>query len=98
MGRGLATAAAAGGHKNDVVFEDCEDPINSTVSRKHARIVYEEETQSYVLYDERSARGTSLLRAGRSSKLADGSRGRRLADGDQILLGKAVVEFACPPS
>jgi hypothetical protein len=95
IGRGVSTASAAGSHKNDVVFEDCDDPINSTVSRKHARIVYEEVHQAYVIYDERSARGTSLLRAGRSSRLSGGPRGRRLEAGDQILLGKAVIEFLC---
>lgn len=93
LGRGKTTTTAAGHHRNDVVFEDCEDPINSTISRKHARIVYEKEDQSFVLYDESSLRGTSLLRGGRSSKLPGGPRGRRLLPGDQIFLGKAVIEF-----
>ena len=97
IGRGNATSTSGAAHKNDVVFEDSDDPVNSTVSRKHARIAYDEESHSYVLYDESSLRGTSLLRKGRSSKLPAGPRGRRLQPGDHILLGKAVIEFLCTP-
>ena len=98
IGRGITTSTAGGSYKNDVVFEDSDNPVNSTVSRKHARIVYQEESQTYVLYDESSLRGTTLLRRGRSSKLPGGPRGRRLESGDQILLGKAVIEFVCAPA
>jgi hypothetical protein len=87
------TFIGRGSPKNDVVFEDSDDPVNSTVSRKHARIAYDEKDQTYVLYDEHSLRGTSILRGGRASKLPGGPRGRRLMSGDQILLGKAVIEF-----
>jgi len=93
IGRGNATSTPGATHKNDVVFEDSDDPVNASVSRKHARIAYDVEAQSYVLYDESSLRGTSLLRKGRTSKLPAGPRGRRLLPGDQILLGKAVIEF-----
>jgi hypothetical protein len=93
IGRGGSTATARTNHANDVVFEDSEDPVNSTISRRHARIVYEPESQAYVLYDEASLRGTSIVRGGRTSRLASGPRGRRLASGDQIVLGKAVIEF-----
>jgi hypothetical protein len=95
IGRGASGATADGGSwTNDIVFEDSdEDPVNGTVSRKHARIVFEPDTCAYVLYDQHSSRGTSVVRSGRSTKVPEGLRGRRLMSGDRILFGKAAVEF-----
>jgi hypothetical protein len=93
IGRGASVNGRSASHVNDVVFEDNDDPVNRTVSRKHARILFDPASGNWTLYDESSARGTTLVRAGRTSRIAPGAHGRKLQPGDQILIGKAVLEF-----
>lgn len=78
--------------RNDVAFLE-EGECNQTVSREHARIVWDPESRSYWLRDEGSASGTLLFRAGRSIEVSRHDRhGVRLADGDEIYLGRAAVK------
>ena len=78
--------------RNDVAFLE-EGECNQTVSREHARIVWDPESRSYWLRDEGSASGTLLFRAGRSIEVSrHDRRGVRLADGDEIYLGRAAVK------
>lgn len=91
LGR-LEKVASANGRarKNHVWFAAGED----TVSRAHARI--ERVGREYFLYDEGSASGTRVIRAGGEVDLMPrASRGVKLQNGDRIELGKGcVVEVA----
>ena len=72
--------------KNHVWFAASED----TVSRAHAHI--ERIDGGYLLFDEGSASGTRVLRAGEEIELMPrASRGVRLLDGDRIELGKGCL-------
>jgi hypothetical protein len=77
--------------RNHVAFLE-EGEINQTVSREHARIAWEAESQSFWVRDEGSASGTLLFRAGRSIEVSrHDRRGVRLTSGDEIYLGRAAV-------
>jgi hypothetical protein len=83
--------------KNDVVFLDNGDDINSTVGRIHARIWFDSEKQEFRIMDESSRYGTRVVREGRSIEVPGGnSRGIRLKSGDQIYFGQACVRFELP--
>jgi pSer/pThr/pTyr-binding forkhead associated (FHA) protein len=77
---------------NDVVFAESGDPINATVSRCHAHIQLEDAGGEFRIYDDRSERGTTIVRGGRSVGVLPGNRGVRLQTGDQIVLGDARIE------
>jgi FHA domain len=83
--------------RNDVAFLE-EGECNQTVSREHARIVWDLESRSFWLRDEGSASGTLLFRAGRSIEVSrHDRRGVRLANGDEIYLGRAAVKVEILP-
>jgi hypothetical protein len=85
--------------KNDVVFLDNGDDINSTVGRIHARIWYDQEKQEFRIMDEASRYGTRIAREGRSIEVPDGNaRGVRLRSGDEIYFGQACMRFEYKPS
>ena len=77
---------------NHVAFADQADPLNRTVSRRHAHIEFDATSGDYRLHDDRSTLGTSVVRAGRSIAIPAGARGIRLNDGDEILLGEARLK------
>ena len=77
---------------NDVVFAESPDPVNATVSRCHAHIQFERALGEFRIYDDRSERGTSIVRAGRSIGVPPGNRGLRLFTGDQIVLGDGRID------
>ena len=80
--------------KNDVVFVDNGEDINSTVGRIHARIWFDAEKNEFCIIDEASRYGTRIIRQGRSIEIPGGnSRGVRLRSGDEIYLGQACVRF-----
>lgn len=87
LGRLEKVASASGrARKNHVWFAASED----TVSRAHAHI--ERVGHQYLLFDEGSASGTRVLRAGEEIELMPrASRGVRLKDGDRIELGKGCM-------
>lgn len=79
--------------KNDVVFLDNEDDINSTVGRAHARIWFDMERSDFCILDEASRYGTRIIRGGRSIDVPGNSRGIRLRPGDEIYFGQACLRY-----
>ena len=80
--------------RNDVVFLDNGDDINSTVGIIHARIWFDFEKREYYVMDEASRYGTRIVREGRTIDLPSGSdRGIRLRPGDEIYCGLACLRF-----
>ena len=80
--------------RNDVAFLDNKDPINSTVSRRHAHIACDGDSARYILIDDFSERGTAIFRDNRIIKVPKGdSRGAALQAGDEIHLGRALLRF-----
>ncbi len=78
--------------RNDVAFHE-QGEINSTVSREHARITWDEESAGYWLRAEQNASSTRIYRAGRTIEVsAHDRRGVRLHAGDEIYLGRACVK------
>lgn len=78
--------------RNAIVFEEGADEASSTVSRKHAHIVFE--GGEYRLCDDESEFGTRVFRDGRQIEVPPGNRrGERLRPGDEIYLGRACLRF-----
>ncbi len=84
--------------RNDLVFLDSGDDINSTVGRIHARIWYDSESRGFCVMDEVSRYGTRIIRDGRSIEVPEGNeRGVRLHSGDEIYFGQACVRLEILP-
>ncbi len=80
--------------RNDVVFLDNGEDINSTIGRTHARIWFDAEKKEFCLMDEVSRYGTRIIREGRSIEVPPGNpRGIRLRSGDEIYCGQACLRF-----
>jgi hypothetical protein len=80
--------------RNDVVFLDNGDEVNSTVGRAHAAVFLDSEKQEFRIVDEVSRYGTRVFREGRSIEVPGGNpRGIRLKSGDEIYLGRACLRF-----
>jgi FHA domain len=78
--------------RNDVVFEEGVDPLNASVSRKHAHI--REESGEFRICDDDSEFGTRVFRDGRVVEVPKGNRrGEKLRPGDEIYLGRACLRF-----
>jgi hypothetical protein len=80
---------------NHVAFLDEADAVNRSVSRQHAHIDMSAEGECRV-YDDRSARGTGVLRRGATIPVPPGTRGVRLLAGDEIVLGSARLRVGLP--
>ena len=85
--------------RNHLAFIE-DDEISRTVSREHAHIVRDAETGDYRLFNDRfydREKGEScsiwIIRAGQSQEVHRNTRGVRLHDGDEIHLGRAVLQF-----
>jgi hypothetical protein len=76
--------------RNDVVFDD----RNPTVSRAHATLKYDAARARYRLVDDRSTRGTHVIRAGATIPVMPDARGIRVESGDEIHLGRAALRVA----
>jgi hypothetical protein len=74
---------------NHVAFLEDGGDVNGSVSRRHAHIELSADGQSYRLWDDKSAHGTSIIRNGRTIKVLAGPRGTRVEPGDEIALGQA---------
>lgn len=74
---------------NQIVFVEGGGPVNDTVSRRHAHIELDAASGRYRLFDDGSARGTSVIRGGRAVVVPPGARGLLLQSGDEIALGDA---------
>ena len=72
---------------NQIAFAEDGAEENQSVSRRHAHVEFAE--GAYRIWDDRSAHGTSVVRAGRTIKVPAGARGARLSSGDEIVLGHA---------
>ncbi|HKI01392.1 MAG TPA: FHA domain-containing protein [Thermoanaerobaculia bacterium] len=78
--------------RNDVAFRE-EGEVNTTVSREHARITWDDAGGGYWLRAEQNASGTRIYRAGRTIDVsAHDRRGVRIQAGDEIYLGRACVK------
>lgn len=78
--------------RNDVAFRE-EGEVNTTVSREHARITWDDATGDYWLRAEQNASGTRIYRNGRTIDVsAHDRRGVRIQGGDEIYLGRACVK------
>jgi hypothetical protein len=74
--------------RNDVAIDE------QTVSRAHAHLIFDAETQVFRLFDDGSSYGTSVLHDGRLVEVPKaGGRGQRLTSGDEIYFGQARVKF-----
>jgi hypothetical protein len=76
---------------NHVAFDEEGAEANRSVSRRHAHVIYLDDTREYRLQDDRSVHGTNIVRNGRTIAVPAGSRGVRLQAGDEILLGQARI-------
>ena len=80
--------------RNDVVFLDNGEDINTSVGRAHSRIWFDSEKQEFRIMDEVSRYGTRIIREGRSIEVPGGNtRGVRLRSGDEIYFGQACLRF-----
>jgi predicted component of type VI protein secretion system len=77
---------------NQIAFVDDDTPDNRSVSRRHAHIEYVESEGTYRIWDDRSAHGTTIVRGGKTIKVAAGARGMRLVGGDEIAVGHARLK------
>jgi len=78
--------------RNHIAF----DQRSPTVSRAHARIVYDRERAEFRLLDDGSARGTRLVRGEVTLDVRpqhEDSRGVRLETGDEIHAGDAALRI-----
>ena len=79
--------------RNDLAFVAGEE-FSDTVSRVHAHIRCSPSGECRVR-DDGSARGTRIVRAGRTIDVAPGhTRGVKLQTGDELHLGSAIVRFS----
>ena len=74
---------------NHLVFADAGDPVNQTVSRRHAHLDYQAADDAFRVFDDGSEQGTSVARGGHTIVVPPGPRGVRLQPGDEIVLGLA---------
>lgn len=79
--------------RNDIVFTDCDNDANLSVSRIQSRIDFDVSQNAYLLYDDNSTQGTFIERDGRMLTVA-GRRGVALQNGDVIYFGSARAKFA----
>ncbi|MEO5897180.1 MAG: hypothetical protein ABIS06_15935 [Vicinamibacterales bacterium] len=79
---------------NHVAFLDVRDGVNETVGRAHARLQIDHATGQYHLFNECSSNPTSIVRAGRTIRVAPRDpRGVRVQSGDQLQLGRAILRL-----
>ncbi|HLG98499.1 MAG TPA: FHA domain-containing protein [Bryobacteraceae bacterium] len=87
--------------RNDLAFA-ADNPVNRTVSREHAHIVYDKKAGEYRLFNDRWYKrgnkpeencGLWIVRDGMGQEVHRDTRGTKLLPGDEIHFGKAVVKF-----
>lgn len=82
--------------RNHIAFEQ-EDEENRTVSRLHARIVFDRGRAAFFLRDEGSSLGTRIHRGHRTVEVSGiDRRGVRLQNGDEISLGRVRLRVRLP--
>jgi hypothetical protein len=89
LGRTSEVSDGRGGRRRNHVALDEQ---NTSVSRAHARIVYDAARGGYRVLDEGSTRGTQVIRRGDHIKVPKNDpRGVLLKSGDEIQLGDVVL-------
>src|SRR5215210_2174824 len=84
--------------RNDVAFQE-EGDVNQTVSREHARILYDEASGELRLRAEPGASSTRIFRDGRSIDVSGRDpRGVKIQSGDEIYFGRASVKVTIRPA
>jgi hypothetical protein len=84
--------------RNDVAFQE-DGEINQTVSREHARILYDEASGELRLRAESGASSTRIFREGRSIDVSGrDARGVKIQSGDEIYFGRASVKVTIRPA
>ncbi len=80
--------------RNDLIFAEGAAEINKSVSRSHAHISFDRDVGEFRLFDDHSAYGTRIRRAGVDILVASSNtRGNRLQSGDELLFGRTRVSF-----
>jgi FHA domain len=80
--------------RNEIAFKDDSSVENSTVSRAHAHLEYDPDARRFRLFDDGSARGTTVIRDGSVIPVPQGnSKGILLQLSDEIILGKVRIRF-----
>jgi hypothetical protein len=80
--------------RNDLFFADVRNGINEKVSRRHARLEYDETNQAYRLYRDQPGADLSVRRGSRTiDDIPLSGLGLLLQPGDVIRLGRAEVEY-----
>jgi hypothetical protein len=100
IGRSLDVYRTQGlSRRNHLAFVE-DDEISRTVSREHAHIVRDQEAGEYRLFNDRfysrekgESSSTWIIRDGMSQEVHRNGRGVKLQDGDEIHLGRAVLQF-----
>jgi len=66
-----------------------------TVSRAHARIhgIRDQDMLAFMLFDEGSRYGSSVVRGGRAHKVLHGDAGFRLKNADEVHFGRICLQF-----
>lgn len=78
--------------RNDVAFLEDGDDDSMTVTRGHCEIRYSRAGGGYRVFDERSANGTRIVRAGEIIEVpANDPIGVAILDGDELSFGNAGV-------
>ena len=87
--------------RNDLAFAE-DTPVNRSVSREHAHIVFDRASGEYRLFNDRwyplAGQGTAdcgiwVVRDGMSQEVHRNARGTKLEPGDEIHFGRVVVTF-----
>ena len=80
--------------RNDLFFADVKNGVNEKVSRRHARLEYDEANQSYRLFRDQPDADLSIRRGGRvMDDIPLSGLGVLVQPGDVIRLGRAEVEY-----
>ena len=99
IGRQPTVADAAGRivRRNDIAFIG-EDEVSRSVSRAHAYIGWIPAAGTYRVFDEQSSHGTMVTRGGRLIQVPPGRDGLKLVAGDQLHVGRAVLDVGIGPA
>ena len=80
--------------RNDVALEDDSSRENSTVSRGHAHLQYDPDANGFRIFDDGSARGTTVVKPGSVIPVPQGnSKGILLESGDEIMVAMVRIRF-----
>ena len=80
--------------RNDIALTDDSTIENSSVSRAHAHLEYDPDSNRFRLFDDGSARGTIVVRGGSAIPVPQGkSKGVLLEQADEINLGQVKIGF-----